>query len=161
MNRSFKIVLIESGDAGTLYSIQFKGESKTELEKFLENERFKGSDDLDEIAVLLNEMAMSYGFLETYFKIKDGKRRDSLVALSQGRIRLYCLRLLDVLLIVGNGGLKTRRTYQQDPSLNNTVTTLQEIDNLISERLISGKIRINRDTGLLTGSLDFSIGDIS
>ena len=41
---------------------------------------------------------------------------------------LYFIRLSDKLLILGNGGIKRTRTYQEDKWLKECVKTLQKID---------------------------------
>jgi hypothetical protein len=160
VKKGFKLVLVESGDAGALYSIQFEGERNTEFEKFLEKQQLKDSKEVAEIGSILNEMTIKHGFLKDYFKEKEGKKKDSLVALRRGRVRLYCLRWSDVLLIVGNGGVKKTPTYQDDQELNHSVEILQDIDELVLRRVRNREIRLNRDTGELEGFLEFSIGDI-
>ena len=39
----------------------------------------------------------------------------------------------DSVLIVGNGGVKSSRTYEQDPELNGYVINLQKLDALLRE----------------------------
>lgn len=43
-------------------------------------------------------------------------------------MRLYGIRVSDNLLIVGGGGLKTTRTYEEDEALHKHVVLLQRID---------------------------------
>lgn len=60
---------------------------------------------------------------------------DNVVALSldSRKLRLYCLRLSDKILILGNGGIKTTRTYQEDETLLGYVCTLQTFNELLKE----------------------------
>lgn len=64
--------------------------------------------------------------LERYFR-REGKYADRVYALptDSGRLRLYCLRLSDKILILGNGGIKATRTYNEDSELNGYVMDLQ------------------------------------
>ena len=66
---------------------------------------------------LLDKIAEE-GALERFFR-PEGKMRDSVVALPvlRSKLRLYCLRLSDRILVLGNGGVKNSRTYQEDDSL--------------------------------------------
>jgi len=144
-----------------LYSLQFAGERETELEKFLHSELLREEKGFNEIVQRLSDMADSFGFREQFFEMKEGLRTDSVVALKNGRIRLYCLRWSSILVIVGSGGIKTAQTYQKDIALRNIVPELQELDKLISRRQRSGEIEIDHDTGEISGNLIFTSGDLS
>jgi len=60
----------------------------------------------------------------------------------QSGLRLYCLRMSDSVLIVGNGGIKKTRTYEQDPELNGYVINLQKLDALLREDIRKGIVII-------------------
>ena len=64
-------------------------------------------------------------------------------------LRLYCLRISDQILIVGNGGVKTTRTYEEDAELSGYVMNLQKFDQLLAQELKSGKIKIEQN--VITG----------
>ena len=57
-------------------------------------------------------------------------------------LRLYCLRMSDSVLIVGNGGIKNTRSYEQDPELNGYVINLQKLDALLREDIQRGIVVI-------------------
>ncbi len=57
-------------------------------------------------------------------------RRANLPVVS-GKLRLYCLRLSDSVLIAGGGGRKSTKTYNEDSNLNGYVISLQKLDELI------------------------------
>ena len=57
-------------------------------------------------------------------------------------MRLYCLRMSDSVLIVGNGGIKRTQTYEEDESLNGYVITLQKLDKLLNHAIKSGQVII-------------------
>ncbi len=57
-------------------------------------------------------------------------------------MRLYCLRMSNSVLIVGNGGIKRTKTYEEDESLNGYVITLQKLDKLLNHAIKSGKVII-------------------
>lgn len=57
-------------------------------------------------------------------------------------LRLYCLRMSDSVLIVGNGGVKDSRTYEENPELNGYVINLQKLDALLSEDIKKGIVVI-------------------
>ena len=70
--------------------------------------------------------------------------RDNVCALpiESGRLRLYCLRLSDSVLIVGNGGKKTTKTYEEIAELSGYVISLQKLDDLIKVAVSKGDIII-------------------
>lgn len=61
------------------------------------------------------------GSLERNFQ-PEGKIKDNVVAMPIYRSSLwhYCLRMPDSVLIVGNGGVKSTRSYEQDKELMDT-----------------------------------------
>lgn len=161
MKKGFEIVLVDKGKCGALYSILFGGEKESELDKFLQSEQLHQERGFNEIVQRLSCMTNSLGFREQFFEMNEGLRTDSIAALKKGRIRLYCLRWSSILVIAGNGGIKTAQTYQKDNALRHIVPELQLIDKLILKRQRSCEIKIERDTGKMSGNLMFTSGDRS
>ncbi len=130
-----------------LFTIRFEGQTETEFEKFMQ--RFKDDaerqEDLSVILNLINKMLTMSGFLERLFRYV-GKMSDRVAAMPQPtdhtELRLYCLRLSDSVLIVGNGGVKNTRTYEESEELNGYVITLQKLDKLLKQAERSGKVTI-------------------
>ena len=102
--------------------------------------------DLLRIVQLLYKIAEE-GALERFFR-PEGKMRDSVVALPvlRSKLRLYCLRLSDRILVLGNGGVKNSRTYQEDDSLRGYVFTLQRFEELLKEGERDGSVTITSKT---------------
>lgn len=142
---------IEQNDNVSLYSICFDGCEESEFEKFLL--AFKDNatlnKDFQTILFALSKI-IDQGALERFFRI-EGRMNDNLCALSidSRRLRLYCLRISDKILIVGNGGVKKTRTYQEDEVLSGYVMDLQKFDALLAEAQENGKIRI--ENNVITG----------
>lgn len=63
----------------------------------------------------------------------------------KSNLRLYCLRLSDSILILGNGGIKKTRTYDEDDELRGYVVTLQNFDRLIKQGVKDGTIAITEN----------------
>jgi hypothetical protein len=57
-------------------------------------------------------------------------------------LRVYCICLNERILILGNGGIKNTRTYNENPALCMFVNNMQEIDKQIKFKEASGKIVI-------------------
>ncbi len=52
----------------------------------------------------------------------------------------------DKILVVGNGGVKTTRTYEDDTELRGYVLTLQKFDKLLKEGEKDGSIKVTQRT---------------
>lgn len=132
-----------------LFSLVFEGDALSEFEKFIE--RFKGEADavrdLNVILAAINHMMQGAGFLERYFR-PEGRMNDKVCALplESGRLRLYCLRLSDSILIAGNGGRKETRTYNESAELSGYVISLQSLDKIIKAEVKKGNIIIESGT---------------
>lgn len=140
---------VRQTETAGLFTISFEGESYTEFQKFI----LKGKDnaklqpDLQKILGALQRMLSAMGFLERYFR-PEGKMRDRVAALpvQTSKLRLYCLRLSDSVLIVGNGGEKTTKTYEEDTKLSGYVLNLQKLDELLKSAERKGTIKIEEAT---------------
>ena len=64
----------------------------------------------------------------------------------RSKLRLYCLRLSDSILILGNGGVKKTKTYNEDYTLKGYVITLQKFDTLLKEGVKGGSIEVSENT---------------
>ena len=86
------------------------------------------------------------GALERFFR-NEGKMSDNVKALAidSHKLRLYCLRISDQILILGNGGVKTTRTYQEDDKLSGYVMDLQTFDRVLLNAQKSGKVTIEKN----------------
>lgn len=143
-----ELILLNEGNECTLYSIQFTSEDNSEYERFYA--KFIGdavlNRDLLRIVQIVDKIA-DEGALERLFR-PDGKMKDSVVALPvlTSKLRLYCLRLSDGILILGNGGVKKSRTYEEDASLRGYVLDLQKFEELLKEGRRSGTVVITERT---------------
>ena len=136
---------VQKTDIAGLFTICFEGDDATEFQKFIEKfkEDATRKEELSVILTAINRMLNASGFLERYFR-PEGKMSDHVVALpvERTKMRLYCLRMSDSVLIVGNGGIKRTKTYEEDESLNGYVITLQKLDKLLNHAIKSGKVII-------------------
>ena len=137
-----KLETINNTDNVSLYTIHFESEDLTEFARFLD--KFKDSAKLQRDflrIVQAVQMIMSGGALERRFR-PEGKMNDGVCALPvlTGKLRLYCLRLSDEVLIIGNGGIKNVATYQECEELKGYVMDLQKFDTIIKEAKAKGLV---------------------
>ena len=93
------------------------------------------------------EIILDRGALERYFR-PEGSINDNLCAIpiESGNIRLFCLRISDQILILGNEDKKTTRTYQEDRKLLGYTLDLQKFDKLLKKDLEDGVVTIEERT---------------
>lgn len=144
---SVTLKTIEQNDNVGMYSICFDGNEESEFERFL-NE-FKDNATLNKdfnVILLALSKIIDKGALERFFR-NEGKMSDNVKALAidSHKLRLYCLRISDQILILGNGGVKTTRTYQEDDKLSGYVMDLQTFDRVLLNAQKSGKVTIEKN----------------
>lgn len=148
MKKRTTVELVEQSEKVSFYSISFQMDRTTEFERFLSKfeEEAEFNEDYQKILEAL-EIILDRGALERYFR-PEGALRDNLCALplESGNIRLYCLRISDEILILGNGDRKETRTYQEDTRLFGYALDLQKFDRLLRDDLDKGFVTIEERT---------------
>ena len=149
--KSAKIISIAKTDNVGLYSIWFVNDEESEFHKFLQ--KFKDNAELNkDYQTILHALdrIIANGAFERNFRY-EGKMKDNVVALSidSKRLRLYCLRISDRILIAGNGGVKNTRTYNESEELSGYVMDLEKFDELLKQAQEEGSIIIEQN--VITG----------
>lgn len=138
---------IEQNDNVGMFSICFDGSAESEFEKFLLEFKDNATYNKDFNTILLAlAKIIDKGALERFFRIEE-KMNDNVKALAidSRKLRLYCLRISDQILILGNGGVKTTRTYQENEKLSGYVMDLQTFDKVLLKAQKSGYITIEKN----------------
>lgn len=148
MKKNTTLELIEQSEKVSLYSISFELDGTTEFERFMRKFESEASLNKDYQRILYAlQWILDHGAFERYFR-PEGAMKDNLCALplESGDIRLYCLRISDQVLILGNGDVKRTLTYQEDKKLLGYVLDLQRFDELLRQGLSDGSIKIEEKT---------------
>lgn len=162
MNSGTKIEIeeFEEHDLVTYYTIRFLEEESSETEKFFNTEYNYDNyeEDISIISKVIDKIGEK-GSLERYFR-NAGSAKDNVSALPEylytnTELRLYAIRLSDTIVILGNGGRKTTKTYNEDPNLLRHVEILQKLDGYIKARIKSDKLTIYNKK--LYGKLTFHL----
>lgn len=144
MKKKTTLELVEQSERVSLYSISFAMDRTTEFERFLEKFEEEASLNTDYQKILYAlSIILDKGALERYFR-PEGNTKDNLCALplESGQIRLYCLRISDEILILGNGDVKKTATYEEDVKLFGYALDLQKFDNLLRKDIEDGFVTI-------------------
>ncbi len=97
-----------------IYTVKFDDEKDNETDRFIS--RFihdkKYKNDFSTIIYWINKIGTS-GVLERYFRTEG--RAVAIPVESGKKLRLYCYRVNENILILGNGGIKTSKKVQKSP----------------------------------------------
>lgn len=144
MKKKTTLDIISQSDKTSLYSISFEMDCTTEFEKFVATFERNSTYNIDYQRIIAALQAiLSQGALERFFR-PEGKSKDNVAAIpiEGGKLRLYCLRISEQIVILGNGGVKNTRTYEEDPKLYGYVMDLQRFELILKENLEKGFVSI-------------------
>lgn len=140
-----EIVLLEDSEIVGIYSIKKDDKEFTEFECFLLNNKDSHPED---IATILHriDLLKKDGCFERHFRYV-GKKKDRTFELPSyfdtANLRVFCIVISPNILILGNGGAKTTRTYNEDKWLNSCEELMQKIDESIHYYQRKNKIGFN------------------
>lgn len=151
MTKSVTLKTIEENDNVGMYSISFEEKDVSEFEEFINKFKEEGeySKDFNTIIFAIKKI-ISQGAKERFFR-PEGSMSDHVnaLAIDSRKLRLYCLRISDKIVVFGNGGVKNTRTYQESEELNGYVIDLQKFDNALKEAQRKGRVSIEKN--VITG----------
>ncbi len=156
--KKFNLELFEESEKVNFYTIHFENDEYSEFEKFLiGHQSIQFRNDLLRIVSWIDKIGET-GALERYFR-PESKMHDGVgaIPIEVSKLRLYCLRVSDRILILGNGGHKpkSQRSYNDDPHLNDCVEILSQLDKFLKYRKHNETICVVDQT--ITGNLSFYI----
>lgn len=151
----YEIELIEEYSNLNLYSIKIAGNEYSEFENFVirfsDNPLYK--EDMDIILSWLDVIAQK-GALERYFRPESSfKSKVVAIPIETNKLRLYCIRLTDGVLILGNGEVKDSDSWQNSATLSPLVRLLEDTERFILSRIKNGSLVV--DNKKLIGNLKF------
>ena len=142
MTQRYTIELVEEHEAANFYSIRLEEHDLTELERFFEKfpEGCGYDEEIDLLIAWLDHIGEN-GALERYFRT-EGRYGDGVgaIPIETSRLRLYCIRLSDRILVFGNGDIKDSATWEENETLSGYVETLIDTSRFISSRRRDGTI---------------------
>ena len=144
MKKKTTVELLNESEKASLYPISFEMDGTTEFEKFVAEFEMNATYNRDYQRIIAALQAiLRVGALERFFR-PEGSINDNVKALpiESGKLRLYCLRLSDQIVILGNGGVKKTRTYEEDPKLYGYVLDLRKFEKIINDNVARGNMSI-------------------
>lgn len=133
-----KLELVMETEKVSMYSPKNDGENQTEFEKFLtanQNQTYPQLKKYFGAIISVLEKIGETGAYERYFRSEGGnvKAVPLYITISRinkriGKMRLYCLRLSDKVIILGNGVVTTAETNDDDPAILTITGELRDIE---------------------------------
>lgn len=141
--------------AGHIYSVAVDDAEETLYDLFLSENIAEYRSELEEIAYKLNSMSTWTGFTDNYFKLNEGKPGDGICAITdfKGKLRLYYIRFGNILLVLGDGGPKSKmiRAYEEDPKLLSENLLIRKVSEAMAKAIREKNLKIEAD-GSLSGN---------
>lgn len=108
----------------------------------------------------MNTISNKTGARESFFKTKEGNPGDGICALYDqpgSKLRLYCIRFGQELVILGGGGPKPKaiRALQEDEKLKTENYTLRQISKNIMAAVKDKNLKFSKDFLDFEGDLRF------
>lgn len=133
---SCEILEFKFGEKAGFYTIRFDGEEETEAMKFFNKFAKKKRRNIKNILNNIDYMINKRGCREHLFKHEF----DNIYKLSDGDLRLYCIRFGNCAAILGGGDIKKVRATQDSEILSEHVQLLKKIDAEINSRISNKEI---------------------
>lgn len=152
---NFAIRLYFEFEKVNFYTIHFDGEHNNETDKFLgtHGEDVEISWDFNVILADIQKMGAETGAVLRKFREERSGHAIPGHLYFGVKLRLYCLRLSDEIVILGNGGRKTTRKAQDGEFTKLPFKQMNTMAELLMYRLDQGTVRIEGKT--LKGNLNF------
>ncbi|MFA6059206.1 MAG: hypothetical protein WC756_13465 [Taibaiella sp.] len=158
---TFEIVeLTEFGNRkARIYSLSEVGCEDTLFDEFLYEIKDNNEPEMNDLLNRISVIAKDTGCIDGFFDKPEGSMGEDIFALYdpiKRSLRAYCIRLGHVAIIIGGGGVKKTRTWQEDEKLSKAMNLLKKIINALDEKIGYREIKID-DYGQLTGDLTIEI----
>jgi hypothetical protein len=162
----FKLIKLISlsGKKTTIYSAIIDDDSHTLFDNFLAENIDDYKNELVKIRTTIETIAHKTGARESFFDKHEGKVGQSVYALydrPDSKLRLYCFRFDNQILILGGGGFKPRtiRTLQEDPKLLAENSIMRYISDTLTQAIKDKTIKQSFNYMELQGILEFDEDD--
>ena len=147
-----------SGKKASIFTVVRHGEQENFLEKFIRENQISFLSETKDIVGRLHTIGNKTGAREGFFKHNEGALGDGVCALydqEHKKLRLYCIRNGQQIVVVGDGGPKSVRTYQEDEKLLEASSFMKWLSSKITEKIKNHEIKYINDALDFTGDFDF------
>jgi hypothetical protein len=158
MNFRLHKINMLSGPQASVYTILPEGGAGSLFDQFLQEYRDGFPEETKDLLLSLQTIGHKTGARAEFFKKGEGRIKDHISAMFDDpdrKLRLYCIQFGMDCIILGGGGPKTSRTWQDDPNLTKQMELLMMIADRIHERFAAHDLQWAPGMRDITGNLDF------
>ncbi len=160
----YRLVKIEelSGNKASFYTIKYDNKELSLFEEFIALHQNSLKDEIKSILKRLRTIGTKTGAREHYFKKWEGQPGDGVAALydtPNKRLRLYCIRFSNSIVILGSGGEKNVRALQDDKTLHTANYFLRQLSAEMTTRIKENEIRYINNYFDFSGNLEFKYNE--
>lgn len=141
MKRYFEIKPYVSYAKTQFYTIEEIGKGVNETDEFFI--RFKDNldyqKDIETIKYWIQKIGKESGALERSFR---PEKAAGAIPITVSKLRLYCYRISDELVILGNGGIKSSQPVQKSPDAFPHFETMNTVAFVVQMKLENGRLKI-------------------
>ena len=158
----FKLIKLDalSGKKTTIYSAIVEKETTTLFDNFIAENIKDYKDELRKIRKTIQTIAHDTGARENFFDKPEGKAGQSVYALydrPDSKLRLYCFRFDNHIVVLGGGGFKPKNisAFQEDTKLTYENSIVRHISDTLTQAIKDRDIRQSWNNMNLEGNLEF------
>ena len=143
----------------SIYTVFVDDFACTLLDRFISANSEDHKDEVKDILARLRTIGVTTGAREQFFKLKEGSPGDLVCALyddPEKKLRLYCIRYGLDIVVVGGGGPKDVRTWQEDAVLSEAVRWMMSVSKDILEKMKNEELDFSDDRLDFLGDLNFN-----
>ena len=148
-----------SGTFATIYNVIID-DGETLFDRFVAENIGESEVEVLDIFNSLRAIGHKTGGRLSYFRENEGKLGDGVCAIFDQpdiKLRLYCIRYGTEIIILGGGGVKDVRAWQDDPKLNEEASLIIKIAKEINQAIKEKDIKYSKDFMKFEGDLIFEI----
>lgn len=148
-----------SGTFATIYNVIID-DGGTLFDKFVAENIVENEVEVLDIFNSLRAIGHRTGGRVSFFKENEGKLGDGVCAMFDQpdyKLRLYCIKYGKEIIILGGGGIKDVRAWQDDPKLNAEASLIIKIAREINQAITDKDIKYSNDFMKFEGDLTFEI----
>lgn len=152
--KRLEIEVFKQFQKANFYTIRFENDEISETDSFIARfeEDPEHCNDLGIILQWIATMGEEKGTLERYFR---PERKAQAIPIVTSGLRLYCIRISDELVILGNGGIKESQKVQNSPTAFPQFKLMNKLAYALERSIAKGKTISNGKD--LSGVLKFEI----
>jgi len=131
----------------TFYTIRYDDSELSETDKFIKRfleEETVYKDDLDDIVNWINEIGIR-GL--KYINLRAENDAYALPPYTESsNLRLFCIKITNSIILLGNGGIKSSQTVQESNDLSMKFHDINRFSKSINEAIRSGNLIVDKMT---------------